>query len=94
MTYATIDEMWVSMIRSLLSRPLVPTRNGPARELIGTSHTLRYASLNFLANSRRALSPGYASAELLWYLSGDAKIDRVVAYAPQYKKFAETDGSA
>lgn len=43
---------------------------------------------------RRALSPEYACAELLWYLSRSDTIEGLKPYAPQYEKFVEPDGRA
>jgi thymidylate synthase len=47
----------------------------------------------FLLNKRRKLSPVYASAELLWYLSRSKSTSMIEAYAPNYKLFAD-DGYA
>lgn len=46
------------------------------------------ARQTWLSNPKRNLSPIYAMAELIWYLSGEAAITRIVPYAPQYEKFA------
>jgi thymidylate synthase len=72
----------------------VYSRNGDSRELVGWSATLENPSLNFLQNPRRAISPAYACAELIWYLSRSNEIAPLVPYAPQYKNFAEPDGTA
>jgi thymidylate synthase len=47
-----------------------------------------------LLNSRRRISISYACAELLWILSGEKAIKRIVAYAPQYKKFSDDGKTA
>lgn len=46
---------------------------------------------NFLKSHRRKLCAAYASAELLWYLARESDITRIVAYAPQYERFAEAN---
>jgi thymidylate synthase len=40
-------------------------------------------------NPLRKMSPWYAAAELLWYLSGTDDVELVKAYAPQYVRFTE-----
>ncbi len=47
-----------------------------------------------LGNRRRCLSPYYAAAELLWYLSREGSTRMIEAYAPQYSQFREEDGEA
>lgn len=47
-----------------------------------------------LVNDVRKLSPSYAAAELLWYLSGSGDVGMLIKYAPSYKKFAEENGHA
>lgn len=70
------------------------SRNGGTHEIVGWSAQLINPQLNFLANPRRKLSPIYACAELVWYLSGQSSIEIIKHYAPQYVKFAETDLTA
>lgn len=64
-------------------------------EILGWAASLNISPLRtWLTNERRALSPTYAAAELLWYLSGSNDIESIVAYAPQYVKFAQDDRTA
>lgn len=93
--YLSFDEMWKSALRSVMHRPAIEgTRNGDTREVIGYGACLLYPQYAWLCNERRALSPYYAAAEVLWYMSGNDSIDMIKHYAPQYVHFAEADGKA
>ena len=46
----------------------------------------------FLTNKTRKLDPRYAAAEFLWYFTA-GNLDMISYYAPQYKNFAEDDGT-
>ena len=92
--FRTMDEMWMNAVSELLQRGHETTsRVGKTKELLGYSETLTHVQQTFLLNKQRRLSPAYAAAEVLWYLSGTNTIDMIRAYAPQYHKFAE-DGVA
>lgn len=89
MKYETIDDMWWGCLCRSLKGARVKTRGMNCREITGYTATLNDVHQNFLLNPRRRLSVKYASAELLWYLSGSDSIEMIRAYAPQYKSFAE-----
>lgn len=92
--YDTIDDAWDDTLADLLIQEPGDSRNGDAREIIGHSFKLTDPSCCWLTNERRALSPYYAAAEILWYVSGNPSVEMISAYASQYKNFAETDGKA
>jgi len=90
MMFKSIDTLWSDIIsRIICSGCVTPSRAGGVTEIVGYQGTLSDTSKNFLLNGRRALSPAYAAAELLWYLSGSSDIEMIKSYAPQYSKFAE-----
>ena len=92
--YRTIDELWFAIVQELLEKgDRVESRIGSTRELLGYSATLSHVQQTFLLNKRRKLSPAYACAEFLWYLTTTRNIEMIKAYAPQYVNFAE-DGVA
>jgi thymidylate synthase len=92
--YTTVDELWGAIINSLLNDgDEVMTRLGPSKEVLGYHAVLVCTDQNLLLNPRRKLSPVYACAEVLWYLTCTKSIEMINAYAPQYVKFAE-DGEA
>lgn len=68
------------------------SRNGGSRYVIGATLNLRDIDNNFVVSKVRKASPVYASAELLWYLSGSNRVETIAHYAPSYKNFAEDDG--
>lgn len=94
----SIDSAWLCILRDLFQ---YSTWNGESRdggvshELIGY-HCVIDASnqQTFLVNPIRKLSPSYAAAETLWYLSGSDQVDMLLRYAPSYVKFADKDGKA
>jgi thymidylate synthase len=88
-THYNIDSMWTEALEELFARgKKSSSRMGDMVEVLGWAGKLRPTNKNFLMNSRRKLDPVYASAELLWYLSRKTSIAGIVAYAPQYKNFA------
>jgi len=92
--YSNIDELWLNVVHNIIATGReMPSRVGQIKEVTGYSATLLNIESTFLLNPRRKLSPMYAAAETLWYLSGTGKIEMLIAYAPQYVNFAE-DGVA
>lgn len=91
-----IDSMWMGALDDLSAHGTKsPSRAGDMKaEVVGWCARLLNPALNFLANSRRALDPVYAAAELLWYMSREDNVAGIVPYAPQYARFAEGDGKA
>lgn len=88
--YRTIDELWIDALRVIIDSGYdLDSRAGKCRELVGFQGVLTDPESTFLLNPRRRLSPSYACAEFLWYMSPDPRIDMIAAYAPQYVKFAE-----
>lgn len=93
-TYESVDELWIDVCDSILSEGSeLHSRAGKTKELEGWVGRLVDPSFCFLFNPVRKLSPAYAAAEFIWYMSMERTIDRIVAYAPQYARFAE-DGVA
>lgn len=87
-SYPTIDAMWNDMLYDITHQGhRCDSRNGPSNEIIGWAGTLINPAMNFLANSRRAISPAYAAAELLWYLSRKNTVEALLPYAPQYENY-------
>lgn len=89
MQFSNADELWVDAIDSCLDSPLAgPSRDGDVcGETIGWTATLTDIARNFVYCPVRRLSPAFAAAEVLWYLSGDVSINRIVPYAPSYTKY-------
>lgn len=69
------------------------SRNGGATELLGVQLRIDDPGTALVANVRRNVSSTYAAAELLWYLARSDELRHIGAYAPQYHKFAEDDGT-
>ncbi len=92
MIYQTIDQMWMQIIEKLLGYGNeTSSRVGKTKEIIAYKVILTNIEATFLLNKRRRLSPSYACAEYLWYMSLTDDIEMILAYAPQYHKFAEGD---
>lgn len=93
--FETLDELWLDAAQAILQRGLpLDSRDGQTLETLGYSARLTDPRANFMLNPERKLSPAYAGAELLWYLSGHTNIDRIVAYAKQYTRFTEDGKTA
>lgn len=84
-----MNELWKWIVEHLLKegRPL-DSRNGGSLELIGMAISMGKLDAPFLTNGVRKMSPIYAMAELIWYMSGRCEIDMIKAYAKQYVNFA------
>lgn len=90
MTFGSLDRMWINTLgRINMYGETLDSRAGPSWELVGFSAQLTNVDRTFLLNVRRKLSPFYACAELLWYLSGVNHVNMLKAYAPQYANFTE-----
>lgn len=92
-TYDSLDELWLDALEEALARPAIPSRDGECHETLGFVGRLANPLACFIFNPERRLSPSYAAAELIWYLSGQASIEMIKEYAPQYERFAN-DGVA
>lgn len=91
----SVDEVWVDMLNDVLAFGSAhSSRAGSCVEVIGRQFKLYDLERTFLTNGRRNLSLQYAAAELLWYLSETGNTKMICAYAPQYEKFTEADGTA
>lgn len=88
-----VDHIWPKLLEQVLASPKADAKQDSIREIIGAHIVLDGSAEQFLQNPRRKLSPIYASAELLWYLSRTKSAEMICAYAPQYKQFCE-DGDA
>lgn len=88
-SYDTFDDLWLNTAVELLDKGhKINSRAGSTIELMGFVARLEDPTACFMYNPRRRLSAAYAAAETLWYLSGTDKIEMMLDYAPQYKRFA------
>jgi thymidylate synthase len=93
-SFDSLDELWLWTVDYLLKYGHeAPSRAGNTRELLGYVVRLNNPAANFMFNPLRRMSPNYAAAELIWYLSGEDDIMALTPYAPQYERFAN-DGIA
>lgn len=88
-----IDQVWPELLKQAIQSPKCDAKQDSIREILGCHVVLDGSMEQFGLNSRRRLSPIYASAELLWYLSRSKSGDMIKAYAPQYEQFLD-DGNA
>ena len=85
-----MDKLWVETLCQLdANGELLASRNGQSAELVGFSAKLGNVNENFLFNEIRNLSPYYACAELLWYLSMTDDSSFLQLFAPSYTRFCE-----
>lgn len=85
-----MDTMWIDTLLRLDSRgQVLESRAGKSAEILGFSAKMESVSNNFLFNEVRNLSPYYACAEFLWYLSMTDDTSFLQIFAPGYKRFCE-----
>ena len=87
--FHNINDLWVDALGQLSNAPVVKSRVGKSRELIGRQFILHDPYSNFLTHPIRKLSPWYAASELLWYLSSSNEIEMIKYYAPRYEQFSD-----
>lgn len=89
-----VNAMWLDACDAVLVEGRdVGSRDGASREVFGWSGRLTNVDRNLLVSPTRRIDPAYASAELLWYLSGSRESAHMERYAKQYARFAN-DGLA
>ncbi len=88
-----MNRIYAELYNSITQNDCVPSRGGLMYELLGTSFKVEPDS-NLVTLPWRKMSPVYANAELLWYLSEKANVQMISSYAPQYAAFAEDNGTA
>jgi thymidylate synthase len=89
MRFETLDELWMYYLDELLEATPLDSRDGKCLERLGVHFTLEDPTYNWIFNPVRNLSKAYGAIELLWYLSGENRIDMLLPYAPSYERFAE-----
>jgi len=95
--YDSIDNMWEHLLFVLLNcANNRDSRDGPVcGEVVGYKGVLDASKQRtFLTNDVRNLSPSYAAAEFLWYMSGEGSTEMIEKYAPSYVKYRRQDGTA
>lgn len=85
-----MDKLWLDVLWTIENDGVsLNSRNGNSTEILGFSVKLQNVNQNFLFNKIRKLSPYYACAELLWYLSMTDDTSFLQLFAPGYSKFCE-----
>lgn len=92
--FQTMNEMWDAALNASQAGVQLDSRDGLCMESIGWHGKLTDISNNVVTDPRRKFCPAYASAELLWYLSGDDRVEPMLKYAPSYSRFAWQGGRA
>lgn len=91
--FPSADNAFSNLLVELLhDAPVVNSRIGKTRELVGVSLEID-PKQPYVTNSERKFSPIYGAGELMWYLSGSNRIEHIAHYAPSYKQFAKPDGT-
>ncbi len=85
-----MDNLWVDTLAQIDGEGhQLGSRVGQSSEIIGFSAKLESVRQTFLFNKIRKLSPYYACAEFLWYLSMTDDTSFLQLFAPSYKRFTE-----
>jgi len=84
-TYDTLDELWIG------SGQLIEEQK-EAKEQLGFVARLTDPTANFMFNPVRKMSPSLAAAKVIWYLSGESKVDRIAPYDPKYLGIVDKKG--
>lgn len=85
-----MDNLWVNTLAKIEAEGhQLGSRDGQSCEILGFSAKLDDVTKTFLFNKVRGLSPYYACAEFLWYMSMTDDTSFLQLFAPSYKKFTE-----
>ncbi len=88
--FESLTELWYKALSTIvIAGDEIKSRDGKCKEILGNQFILTNVYRNFITDPIRKMSPFYAAAELLWYLSGHDKIEMISYYAPQYKRFSD-----
>ena len=88
--FESLTGLWYDALSDVLEiGEEIKSRDGFCKEILGKQYTLTNLNSNFITDPIRKMSPFYAAAELLWYLSGHDEIEMISHYAPQYKRFSD-----
>ena len=88
--FESLTELWYKTLSTIvIAGDEVKSRDGKCKEILGNQFLLTNVFKNFITDPIRKMSPFYAAAELLWYLSGYDEIAMISYYAPQYKRFSD-----
>lgn len=92
--FKNADDLYYAMLQHLYqSGGQHDSRDGAVHgEILGCAIGLQSIEQNFVMHERRDLSPVYASAELLWYLSRADNAKMLLHYAPSYQKYVCDNG--
>ena len=89
-SYETLDELWLDAAHQIETNGNdLLSRDGNSREILGFVGRISNPKAHFMFNPFRRMSPSYAAAEFLWYLSGTSSIEMIKQYAPQYERFSD-----
>lgn len=86
--FESAEEAWISILNDLSQRPLRTSRNGDAREIIGSSIEILNPDDNFILNDIRKVSQSYAHGELAWYLGASDDLAWITKFAPSYGRYS------
>lgn len=92
--YDSLDELYLEAAEQLLEDGTEQgSRDGQTKEICGYAFRLANPFAHFIFNPERKLSASYAAAEFIWYVAGKTDPELILAYAPQYKRFLDVDGT-
>lgn len=92
----TFAEVYKEVLTDLYHTPEFVTkpRDQKVNEMLDVSLVINDPIYGMYDNSRRSTQYIYIAAELLWYFSGENKIDFIENYAKFWKQIANRDGTA
>jgi len=91
--YPSADNAFSNVLFNIMHAPVVPSRVGDTRELVGVQVEID-SRHPFVTNQVRKFSPEYGAGEFMWYMSGAGIVEPIAHYAPSYRQFARPDGTA
>lgn len=89
MQYETINELYPSILRTILAGDEVSPRGQRTRELIGVRLELAQPAGNLLVSPKRALNYTFQVAEWLWILGGHNRLDLIQPYNSVMARFSD-----
>lgn len=94
-TRTTFAEIYDVMLGNLMFHPhyITSPRGFKIKERLNESYAIINPRSNLFVNNERSIPKKYLAGELLWYFTGDNKLETISKYSGFWSNIANTDGT-
>lgn len=88
-----IDQLYYLLCRVIFVEGIRAAPRGmPIKEILNCSFHLENPRSRVITSARRAVKPKYLAGELVWYLSGEREIGRIIKHSTFWKNLVDEHG--